>query len=364
MEPVRQVGLGALLLVFGGTAAMAQQAISARSGMVHYIEGKVYAGDQQIDEKFGNFPQVKENQVLRTEEGRAEVLLTPGVFLRVGEHSSFRMITNRLIDTRLEFLSGSMILESDDMLKDNSVTVVAKDATVHLRKPGIYRFDSESAQLKVAKGMVEVETKGQTFELKEGKLLNLTADMAVAKFDPKESDALSRWSYRRAEAVAMANVSSAKSLKDSGGYLSYAGYGPAGYGPGGFGGYYPCTGLASSLWAFNPYYGMYTYVPCSGRYGSPYGFLFWSPVTVGRVFAPRPVYNPNWGRNADGGFSASHGYSSMGATSSGYSGAVSAASSGSVPMSSASPGPSAGASSSASAGVSRGGGGGGGGGHR
>src|SRR5215469_5031803 len=106
MEPVRQVGLGALLLVFGGTAAMAQQAISARSGMVHYIEGKVYAGDQPIEEKFGNFPQVKESQVLKTEEGRAEVLLTPGVFLRVGEHSSFRMITNRLIDTRLEFLSG------------------------------------------------------------------------------------------------------------------------------------------------------------------------------------------------------------------------------------------------------------------
>src|SRR5690242_544330 len=127
MKPVTRVGIGALLLVLSGTTAFSQQAISARSGMVHYIEGSVFTGDQKVDGKFGSFPQVKENQVLRTEEGRAEVLLTPGVFARIGESSSIRMITNRLIDTRLEFLTGSMIMESDDMLKDNAVTVVAGD---------------------------------------------------------------------------------------------------------------------------------------------------------------------------------------------------------------------------------------------
>ena len=61
------------------------------------------------------------------------------------------MITNRLIDTRLEFLTGS-IVESDDILKDNAVTVVAKDATVHLRKTGIYRFDAEPAGVARLKG--------------------------------------------------------------------------------------------------------------------------------------------------------------------------------------------------------------------
>src|SRR2546429_3861810 len=49
-----------------------------------------------------NFPDVKENWQLRTEEGRAEVLLTPGVFLRVSENSAIRMIANRLIDTRVD----------------------------------------------------------------------------------------------------------------------------------------------------------------------------------------------------------------------------------------------------------------------
>lgn len=357
MKPAKSIGLGALALAFSATAAFSQQMISARAGMVHYIEGRVFAGNEQLDGKFGNFPQIKENQVVRTEEGRAEVLLTPGVFLRVGENSSFRMITNRLIDTRLEFLQGSALVESDDMLKDNSVTIVAKDATVHLRKSGVYRFDSAPARLRVFKGTVDVEANGKTFELKEGKAISLTGDMAMAKFDTKDSDALSRWSYRRAEYVAMANVSAAKSLRDGGGYSGYGGYG--GYASGlynaGYGGN-PCANVRSTLWAFNPYFGMFTFVPCSGRYNSPYGFMFWSPVEVYRVYAPRPVYRPTYG--SEPGFGAATGYSSISQASGGYSGAVSSVSSGSV--SSASPGASAGAAPSASGGVSHSGGGGGG----
>ena len=351
MKPVKPIAFGVLALALSATAAFSQQMISARAGMIHYVEGKVFAGDEQLDGKFGNFPQIKENQVVRTEEGRAEVLLTPGVFLRAGENSSFRMITNRLIDTRLEFLKGSALVESDDLLKDNSVTIVAKDATVHLRKAGVYRFDSEPARLRVFKGAVDVEASGKTFELKEGKELSLAGDMAVSKFDTKESDALSRWSYRRAEYVAMANVSAAKSLHDGGGYGGYVNglYDPS-YGN------YPCMNPRASLWAFNPYFGMYTYIPCSGRYNSPYGFMFWSPMTVYRVYAPRPVYTqPTYGNS---GYGASQGYSSISQASGGYSGAVSSVSSGSV--SASSPGVSAGAAPSSSGGVSHSGGGGGG----
>ena len=366
MRSVGQAGLGALLLALVGVPAFAQQAISARSGLIHYVEGKAFAGDQQVAEKPGSFQQIKENQVFRTTEGRAEVLLTPGVFLRLGENSSFRMITNRLIDTRLEFLGGSMILESDDMQKDNAVTVVASDATVRLRKSGIYRFDGDPAQLHVLKGTLDVETQGKTIELKEGKLLNLTGDMAIAKFDPKDTDALARWSYRRAEYVAMANVSAAKSVGDSGGVSSfYAANYP---------GYYPCLNTRSSLWYFNSYFGMYTYVPCSGRLSSPYGFLFWSPMTVYRVYAPRPV-NTNWGNGGGAtGYSADRNYSTYSSTSSGYSSAMSApsysssSSSSGVSMSHGASGGGGAMSSGAGGGGGGGGmshgGGGGGGGHR
>src|SRR5689334_16236767 len=329
MKPGKWIGFGAVALTLSVTAVSAQQMISARAGMVHYVEGKVFAGSEQLDGKFGNFPQLKENQVLRTEQGRVEVLLTPGVFLRAAENSSFRMITNRLIDTRLEFLTGSVIVEADDMLKDNSVTVVAKDAAIHLRKAGVYRFDSEPSRVRVFKGAVDVEANGKTSELKEGKELSLAGEMQIAKFDTKDSDALSRWSYRRAEYVSMANVCAAKSLHDGGSGSYGYGYGLYSGGYGGVYGGYPCANSRSAAWAVNPYFGMFTSVPCSGQYSGPYGFLFWSPVTVSRVYAPRPVYSPIYG-SPNSGIGVNRGYSGITHQSAGHSGAISAAPSGPV----------------------------------
>src|ERR1700730_3166842 len=110
MHSLARSVLGVAVLA-GATSfvASAQSVISAKSGLIHYVEGRAYLNDQLIESKFGEFPDVKENQQLRTEEGRAEILLTPGVFLRLGENSAIRMVTNRLIDTRLELLSGSAL---------------------------------------------------------------------------------------------------------------------------------------------------------------------------------------------------------------------------------------------------------------
>src|SRR5437764_10357302 len=129
--------------------ASAQSVISAKSGLIHYVEGRVYLGDQLVESKFGTFPDLKENGQLRTEDGRAEVLLTPGVFLRIGENSAIRMVTNRLIDTRLEFLSGSILVEADELLKDNGVTIVYNDYAVQIEKKGIYRIETDTAAIRV-----------------------------------------------------------------------------------------------------------------------------------------------------------------------------------------------------------------------
>jgi hypothetical protein len=93
---------------------------------------------------------------------------------------------------------------------------------------------------------------------------------------------------------------------------------------------------------------MFTFIPSSGIYMSPFGYRFWSPFAVQRIYE-RPVYvgnsAPSWNGNL--------GYSTMPRASGGYSGtAASSAPSYSAPSTSA-----AGASSAP---VSRGGGGGGG----
>src|SRR5205085_8396743 len=162
MNSVWIVALTGAMLVLGSIPAAGQPVISAKSGLVAYADGQVFLGDRQVEPSLTTFPEVKESMVLRTSQGRAEVLLTPGVFLRLGENSSFRMITNRLIDTRLELLSGSAVVEADEVAKDTNVTIVAHQAAVLIAKHGLYRFDMEPARVKVFEGAVSVTTGGQT----------------------------------------------------------------------------------------------------------------------------------------------------------------------------------------------------------
>src|SRR5713101_4978514 len=108
----RIVAKASVLAALGGLPACAQSVISAHSGLVHYVEGRVLLDGKPVEVKITAFPEIKEGKEFRTEDGRAEVLLNPGVFLRMGENSSVRMVSNKLSDTRVEFLSGSVIIES------------------------------------------------------------------------------------------------------------------------------------------------------------------------------------------------------------------------------------------------------------
>jgi hypothetical protein len=293
-------GLSVGVLVAG--SACAQSVISTHSGVVQYVEGRAFLGDKPVDPKFGQFPDIKQNQEFRTEDGRAEILLTPGVFLRLGENSSIRMLSTSLIDTRVEVLSGSAMIESNDVPKDNSIQLVYKKDAIQLRKQGLYRLDTEPARFQVFEGEAVVTDPSGQLTLHGGKQTNLAGVLMAENFNHKadDQDALYRWSDRRASYVAQANVASAASASaSSGGYgyggygynglgydaLGYGGlgYGGLGYGGLGFGGFgYNPAFLGG--WAFNPLFGMYTYMPYSGFGYSPFGYTYYSPTTV--AYAP------------------------------------------------------------------------------
>src|SRR5207302_4340129 len=176
MKPMWMVCAIAAILVIASIPAAAQPVISAKSGLVAYVEGRVFLGDQRVEPSLTSFPDVKEKTVLRTEEGRDEILLSPGVFLRIGENSSFRMITNRLIDTRLELLTGSAVVEADEVAKDTNVTVVANKAAVLIAKHGLYRFDMEPARVKVFEGVASVTTDQGTTPVGASRMLSLDSE--------------------------------------------------------------------------------------------------------------------------------------------------------------------------------------------
>src|SRR5215472_6979592 len=293
MKPLRVL---ALTLACASLPSFAQQVISAKSGLLSYVEGNVTLNGEPADFSGVHFSDVKENSVVRTADGRAEVLLTPGVVLRMGENTSLRMISNRLVDTRLELLTGSAVVEADQIAKDTSVTIVCRDGVVTLPKAGLYRFDTEPAQIKVFKGDADVELAGASQVVSGGHMLGLSSGAAtLAKFDVEDTDSLDRWSHRRGSYLAMANASAANSLVSSGGGSGI--YGLGGYGLGGYGlagwGLQGC----SSAWAYNMYFNMMTYMPCYGSLWSPYGYRFWSPYTIYRYngFAP-PIYGGGAGR--------------------------------------------------------------------
>jgi hypothetical protein len=338
MKPVWIAGLLAVILALSAIPALAQPVISAKSGLISYVEGKVYLGDQIVEPSPTRFPEVKENAVVRTAEGRAEVLLTPGVVLRLGENSSFKMITNRLIDTRLELLTGSAVVEADEIAKDTNVTLVSKDGTVSLGKKGLYRFDTAPARLKVFEGLASAQVAGQNFEVAGGKMLGLGGTIAsVEKFNKEDTDSLDNWSRRRGELVAMANVSAAKQVHDSG-CAGFSFVTPVSTSQ-------PCPAdPCAPGWRYNPWFGVITYIPCGGGAWSPYGYRYWSPGMVTRAFYAPP---PSFGNRGLGGFGGGPSYQTMGPTSGGYSGTVAAA-----PAASSGPSMSSGSSAASSAGSS------------
>jgi hypothetical protein len=123
--------------------AYGQAVISTRSGVVHFFEGTVTVAGQPLESHFGKFTSIPEGAELRTEQGRAEVLLTPGVFLRVGEKSAIRMVASALANTRVELLAGSAIVESAESAAGTSVTLMYKNWNMRQPHEGSYRVDSD-----------------------------------------------------------------------------------------------------------------------------------------------------------------------------------------------------------------------------
>ena len=163
-----------LWVVLVAGSACAQYVISTHSGVVQYVEGRAFLGDKPVEPKFGQFPDIKENQEFRTEDGRAEILLTPGVFLRLGENSSIRMLSTRLVDTRVEVLSGSA--DHREQLKSPRTMPSSwstRKIRIRLQKQGLYRLDTEPARFQVFEGEAVVTDPSGQLTLHGGKQTNL-----------------------------------------------------------------------------------------------------------------------------------------------------------------------------------------------
>jgi hypothetical protein len=188
----------ATLLASAALPLRAQSMIPVKAGLVSYAEGKAYIDDRPIEVSATHFSDVKENTVVRTEAGRAEVLMGPCAVMWIGDNTSFRMITSRLIDTRIELLTGSAVVEAGAMSKDTKLTLVVKAADVRVDRKGWYRFDMQPLQVKVRAGKVAIEWANEDISVAAGQLLALDGAPDVRKLDKEKPDSMDDWSRSRA----------------------------------------------------------------------------------------------------------------------------------------------------------------------
>ena len=188
--------------------ANCQSVISTHSGVVHYFEGSVYLGDQPLVPHPGKFTTLPKGAELRTAEGHAELLLTPTVFLHIGEKSAIRMLTNELSDTQIELLRGSAIVDSAEPTRGTAVTLLYRNWSLCILEQGRYRIDADTGRLWVLSGRVQVSSGDdeRRISVEQGMYLRFAAVLVPDRSVDQPRDAFSTWVESRQQAIAADNA--------------------------------------------------------------------------------------------------------------------------------------------------------------
>ena len=241
-------------------------------GTVNYIEGNVSVDGKPVATgQVGNVV-VGPGDVLQTANGKAEMLLTPGVFLRLDSNSAVRMITPSLTNTTVELTQGKAMVEAARVEKENHIAVIDHGANTLIEKQGIYEFKADNPTVAVYDGKAQVRVDDHTKDVSKGKELALTQNpnTKTESFNRKQEDDLYAWSKLRSEYVSEANMASAQTI-----VLNNPGW------------------WAGTGWYWNPWFDSWAFVPGDGFLYSPFGFGFYSPVYWG-AYAPF-YYRPGFG---------------------------------------------------------------------
>jgi hypothetical protein len=251
--------------VSGPVRGQSQNSHPARPGSINYVEGQASIGTEALNPSAVGSIELNKGQSLTTQAGKVEILLTPGIFLRVADNSSVKMISPDLANTEVELDKGRAMVEVLDIRKENNIRIDQNDVTTQLLKNGLYDFDADHKQIRVFKGTGQVHTKGQNIKLTGEREFALDGGKLKAQtFDTRQyEDDFFRWSALRSGYLSEATVDQAR---------LYIGPGPTWYGPGWYG-----TG-----WYWDPWFGVWTFIPEGGIFYSPFGWGFYSPIFVYR----------------------------------------------------------------------------------
>jgi FecR protein len=241
-------------LVAGFVFLPSAKAASPPPGAINFVEGHVTLDGQAA--VAGETSIVGAGQTLATQKGKAEILLTPGVFVRVAENSAVKMDAASAKAVRVELLRGEALVEVVQVDNSYAIDVIDKGADARLEKGGLYLFNANQGAVSVYHGKARVDDDRRVFTLTKGEQLALTGNGALKpqKFDRTKTNAVYEWSKKRADFHAEASQWQAEALIGLDGASSYA------------------TG-----WYWNHWFKTWAFVPSHGFHLSPFGYGYYSP---------------------------------------------------------------------------------------
>src|SRR5579871_660547 len=236
---------------------------AARPGTINYVEGRASLGTSSLNASSVGNLEMERDQVLTTEAGKVEILLTPGVFLRLADNSSLKMISPEITKTEVQLDKGRALIEVVEIHGQNDIQIDESCGTIKLLRKSLYDIDADHHEVRVFNGSAEVTGADRKVTLASNHKLVMSDDrLKPAHLDARQyQDGFYRWSGLRSAYLSEASVSAAR---------SYIGTGPDWYGPGWIG----------SGWYWNPWFEVYTFLPPAGIIYGGFGWGFYSPIAV------------------------------------------------------------------------------------
>jgi hypothetical protein len=263
----------AVLALLGALAARAQNRekfiLSAHAGGVNAVSGKVeFRSSRAVDWQLLSITDdLKAGDMVKTSsDGRVEMLLNPGSFLRIAEDSEFELADNSLENLQIKLQRGKAIIEATGADgADLAINITTPHARMMIVKRGLYRVNviprDNSTELFVKKGRVLLADSHTKVD-GGNKVIFTGANFSVEKLDSsdKQQDSFEAWSRDRAQAIAQANRHI--STKDLNSFLdtSYHDSWDTSF-----------WSAANGFWFYQPRYSVFTFVPFYLGWGSPYG---------------------------------------------------------------------------------------------
>jgi len=275
--------------------------ISAKAGGINAITGgaSVHGKGESDWQQLSITDDLNSGDRVRTSnDGRVEILLNPGSYLRVGGNSEVELSDNNLSNLEVRLLRGTAIVEATgvDGL-DLNINISTPHTKLAIVRQGLYRLNvvpDDATELIVRKGRV-ILSDSHTKVKGGNKVVFSATAVSVAKLTKEEKKAVEKedvdvWSKQRADTLAKANSRITNRMLTTA-FSSFGGWDARSRGFG--------------LWFYNSRFGCYTFLPFFYGFGSPYGSSYATSIYGygygGGYYYPRPAGNPGYWPNGSSG---------------------------------------------------------------